>query len=570
MIRDRRLNVRNLLRSLPVLVALAICASPCLAKQEQLNPGPAKIFRLHLVTEPSSLSPLVQRSSGSLHFLSQISAPLLTLYQGELSPFAGECRQTSGKTVRCLIRDIHWSDGRPLRPADFIRSFRALVDPRTAAPRADLLFPVKNAREILAGKKKPETLGVRAEKNELIFSLEQEDMEFLFHLSSPILSPLRGSDPTAQAIKTNQKGSQPPRGKTNPKTSSAGQAQEHAAELRLPLREIPPPERASREHLSAGPYQVSEWIPNRRILLSPNPGFPGHEQRPQLEFQFLADDTLAQTLFERGELDFLRRLPTAAFSKWRNRPETHNIDQFRFDYIGFSPELRRHSSLVEALAQAIPFIDLQKLWSAKPTPGCPGLPASVLPSPDCITFNPAAAKLLISRLQVAHKEANDVLPNLSLKFSRAGGDDHSRSMEFLQAKWREILGLKVGLEQVDHKLFLQELEDPKAWKIARKGLAPDRPTCRAVLEAFLPGSTEAFLQAGTPELEKIVTEMKKTKSANRLQEFCKQGLASLIKKPLVLVPTGPIYFTVLAKTNWKGWRLNEFNQLDLSQLHPAK
>ena len=55
-----------------------------------------------------------------------------------------------------------WSDGVPLDAGDFVYSFRRIVDPATASPAATFLYDIRNAKQVHAGEKPPETLGVSA------------------------------------------------------------------------------------------------------------------------------------------------------------------------------------------------------------------------------------------------------------------------------------------------------------------------------------------------------------------------------------------------------------------------
>ena len=56
----------------------------------------------------------------------------------------------------------YWSDGHPITAYDFVYSWRRFVDPQTAAPLAFQFIILKNAREVISGKRPPEDLGVRA------------------------------------------------------------------------------------------------------------------------------------------------------------------------------------------------------------------------------------------------------------------------------------------------------------------------------------------------------------------------------------------------------------------------
>jgi oligopeptide transport system substrate-binding protein len=69
-----------------------------------------------------------------------------------------------GLTYTFKIRDnAKWSNGEPVTAADFVYSWRKLVDPASAASYSYMMDGVvANATEIMAGDKKPEELGIKA------------------------------------------------------------------------------------------------------------------------------------------------------------------------------------------------------------------------------------------------------------------------------------------------------------------------------------------------------------------------------------------------------------------------
>ena len=67
-----------------------------------------------------------------------------------------------GKTYTFTLRKSKWNDGTPVTAKDFVYSWRRTVDPKTASQYAYLFEGIKNAMDIQNGKKKPETLGIKA------------------------------------------------------------------------------------------------------------------------------------------------------------------------------------------------------------------------------------------------------------------------------------------------------------------------------------------------------------------------------------------------------------------------
>lgn len=477
-------------------------------------PGP---FRLHLSGEPSSLSPFTQRTSASGYLLAQLSCPLLKWQSGEAIPWAAKCRlEKKGQRIRCEIDpELKFQNGEPVRAEHYLKSFRAFLNPTKPSPRADLLFAIRGAREVVAGKKPSSELGVSAKDRVLTFELEENSADFLLTLTNPLLTAVWSED--------------------------------------IPTREN------FSKFVSCGPYQFSAWSSGKKIVLTPNPHFPkGHPKRPDLEYLFIAEDSLAYQAYQKNGLEFLRRLPTLYLPQWEKSIELHKVDQIRFDYLALSPEFR-DPAIARALAQSIDFETWRKLYHAKPRPGCFGIPESWTKGPVCWDFNPSRAKIEFEKIK-----GDPRLKRLRLFYSKQGGDDHDRTMEFLQTEWKKNLGLEVKIEAQENKIFLETLRNTKA-PFFRKGLSPERPSCLAILENFMTDAPENYPQVRRDDFDKLVRKLSRA-SGSEAGPLCRQGI-ELLRDEVFLIPTGPIYFSLLAKPDWQGWTLNELNQLDLSGLH---
>lgn len=67
-----------------------------------------------------------------------------------------------GKTWTFNLRKANWSNGDPVTAKDFVYSWQRTVNPKTAAQYSYIFSGVKNADQIMKGKKSPSTLGVKA------------------------------------------------------------------------------------------------------------------------------------------------------------------------------------------------------------------------------------------------------------------------------------------------------------------------------------------------------------------------------------------------------------------------
>jgi oligopeptide transport system substrate-binding protein len=92
-----------------------------------------------------------------------------------------------------LRKNAKWSNGEPVTAQDFVYSWQRLADPKTASPYASYLQygHLVNIDDIIAGKKSPDTLGVKAiDANTLEVTLSESVPYFFKLLIHPSMSPV--------------------------------------------------------------------------------------------------------------------------------------------------------------------------------------------------------------------------------------------------------------------------------------------------------------------------------------------------------------------------------------------
>lgn len=116
--------------------------------------------------EPESLDPHKVSGVPESNIIRQMLVGLTaTDTEGNTVPgMATEWSSEDNKVWVFKLRDAKWSNGDPVTAHDFVYSFRRVVDPATASPYATYLAGLKviNAQDIVDGKVKPDTLGVKA------------------------------------------------------------------------------------------------------------------------------------------------------------------------------------------------------------------------------------------------------------------------------------------------------------------------------------------------------------------------------------------------------------------------
>jgi len=217
----------------------------------------------------------------------------LTTEDGAAKPIPGAAESwepsPDGLTWTFHLRDHSWSDGMPVTADDFVFAWRRILDPKTAAPYAYYLYPVKNARDVNTGKQPVTALGVAASDDKtLVVTLEYPVpfmAEFLTHHS---MAP-------------------------NPR---------HVVEAKGTEWSKPG------NYVSNGAYMLQDWIPNDHIMLVKNPKFydAANVKIDTVNYYPTPDGDAALKRFRAGELDTQDPLPPLQIDFLRaNMPETLKV-----------------------------------------------------------------------------------------------------------------------------------------------------------------------------------------------------------------------------------------------------
>jgi oligopeptide transport system substrate-binding protein len=498
-----------------ILLFSSLClflSKPYLALSEA---GGGKSFSFHLMAEPQSLDPVVAQGSSGGYLVYNLYRGLFRYdsQKGLIGEGAKNCLKTKLKWTCRLNGDLRWSNGEKITASQYVQAFRRLIDPDSKSPQAEILLSLKNAPDILKGKKKITDLGVNApDDSTLVILLEKEDPELGYKLALPAAAP---------------------------------------------VYQLPFPHEASKIVVN-GPYRLQSWKKGRLMELRPNTFYSGNSGRPPVSVYFVDDDATALNLYLSGRLSFLRRLVTDKIESFRSRPDFYQVPMARFDYIGFGPRLKQDLKLRQALVQSLDYAQLGRLYHALGPPGCPSLSPRLQEQVFCHSFDQKKFR--------ADFASAGALKNsrLVLAFSKMGGEDIQKGMEWVQHQWATHLGLKLELSPQEQSYYIRRLKNHD-FDLFRKGVGLDRPTCLAALEIFLPSHPENYIQLEDKDYVQWVEKLASSRSGAESRRYCARAIQVLINKAYI-IPLGEMNFTLLASPDFTGWSLNEMNQLDLSEL----
>lgn len=142
-------------------LALAGCGGP---KPAAEAPG-AKVLHFGNSSEPLTLDPHGASGTWENNIIGGMFMGLTTEdINAKPIPGMAESWTTSadGLVWTFKLRDAVWSDGVAVTAQDFEYAFRRILDPKTAAKYAAILYDIKNAQQVNAGELPLDKLGVRA------------------------------------------------------------------------------------------------------------------------------------------------------------------------------------------------------------------------------------------------------------------------------------------------------------------------------------------------------------------------------------------------------------------------
>ncbi|MEC9282866.1 MAG: ABC transporter substrate-binding protein [Bdellovibrionota bacterium] len=474
-----------------------------------------QVFRFQLLSEPESLNPAKINSNISNYFFSQLFEGLY-VYDNDKGLIKKGAESCIWKTKLQLICKLNpkkvYNDGSKITAEDYVRSFRHLIDPDQYGRRVDLLFKLKNAKNIFDRKLPPQTLGIKAkDEYSLEFNFSEVDADFLFKLSSPVL---------------------------------------------VPWKKLPDPKNL-KDLISNGPFQIKTWT-LAKITLEPNPYYDEKITDIHLEARLINEDSSALNLYETGLLDFLIRIPPDQISALKSRNDYITLPLARFDYLGLNGDLEKYPLLREAMAYALDYEKFKTIFSALGRPGCPSMPETYFTKYPCYSYDIKRAKNLIEQVPIAVRKQRR-----KIYYSSSGGDIIKQTMEWFQHQWKKNLDLDFEIIPLEYKMMNAKLKEGLDG-VFRRGIPLDRPSCLAGIENFHSKSPENFLKLKSKSLDKKINQLASQLDTNS-KKLCTEAVQDLLEQ-YRYIPLGRIHFSMLMNPKFKSWRLNELNQLDLRKL----
>lgn len=466
-----------------------------------------------LAGEPNTIDPNRASFSAETAVVRQVFEPLLR-FDAKLNPepaaATGYDVSADGLTYTFHLRpDGRFSDGAPVTAADFVYSFKRILDPQLAAPYATFLVDagIAGADDYHAGRTpSADGVGVSA----------PDDLSFEVRLKAPsgyftniaalwIVSPLR-----PDLVPQN------------------GDAWTQSPET----------------YVGNGPFKLSEWVHQDHITLTPNPYYHGPPAKLQkLSYLMVSDQGADYAAYLDGERD-VALVPDAesgsALDDPQHSSEVRSLNVLGTFWLEFNntrppfdnPLVRR------AFSQAIDRQALiRDITNGVGTPATsiipPGMPGYQGELGSDIGFTPDAA-----RTSLAQAGYSDPGRFPRPKILIATNSANQRRAEFIQAQLKENLGVDVDIDSLEQKAAIVAVQS-KDYDFDFRGWGADYPDPQDWFATnFSCAGGNNFTGYCNPEVDRLIAEA--DGSLDQAQRLNAYGNA----QALILqdVPVAPLFF----------------------------
>ncbi|UTV26842.1 ABC transporter substrate-binding protein [Photobacterium atrarenae] len=413
-----------------------------------------------------------------------------------------------------LRPEATWSNGDPVVASDFVYAWQRLADPKTGSPYASYLemTTMKNAVDIISGKKSPDALGVEAvDAHTLKVSLEKPVPYFASMTVHTSMKPV------------NQKVVE----KFGDKWTS--------------------PE----NYVGNGAYVLDKWVVNERIVLTRNTKYWDNDKTVlnQVTYLPIENQVAEMNRFLAGEVDVTYEMPNEHFKRLvKEYPEDVKVTPYLCSYyyeFNTTKAPFDNEKVRKALSYAIDRDVIAKFIVGKgETPAYNFTPLATNGlEVDMPEYSKLTQKERIAKAKALLEEAG-YGPGNPLKFDLLynTSENHKKVAVAIASMWKKQLGVTAVLENQEWKSYLDSKRQGN-FEVSRAGWCGDYNEASTFLAIMRDGHSQNYPRYSSAsydsQLDKALTA---SSDAERAQAY-KKAEALLAKD----MPILPIYHYVNAR-----------------------
>ena len=449
------------------------------AEQTATNDGDGFNLTVNFASEPMTMDPALNsavdgavmanhlfeglmkwESTGEEVEGSEGSCDTAKLTYGQAESYDKTTNDDGTVTYTFHLRDgIKWSDGKDVTAGDFEYSWKRLVTPATAADYNYMLDCVVNANEIMAGKKDPSELAVKAVDDKTFEVTLTTDLPYFEELCAfPAMMPVRQDIIEAKGDQWT----------FDPST-----------------------------YISNGPYKLTEWTHNSQIVMAKNENYYDYANLgpDTITFKLMDDSNAMLSGFKSGELDYIQNVPQAELPSLIASGDMKIVDYLGTYYVCFQTQKAPFDNpkVREAFTLAVDrnYI-VEKVTQAGQVEAGAYVPSGISDAEEGSDFrkvggdyyDPTKDAYEAKLLAEAGYPNGEGFPVVEYLYNT--DDAHKAVAEALQNMWEQELGVTVTLNNQEWNAFLQTRKDGD-FSIARNGWISDYNDPVSFLDMWVTG-----------------------------------------------------------------------------------
>lgn len=436
------------LSGIMVIASLAGCSSSKPAATSTETAAASEIdteqyLNISLDAEPMILDSVRASDGYSGTIMNEVFEPLTRLAEDAnlknfVEPAGAEKWETSadGLTWTFHLRDNKWSDGQPVKAADYEYAIKRVLDPKNGAPYSFILMPIKNAAKVNAGEMPVDQLGVKAtDEKTLVFTLETPSAYFINLTYQPAMLPQR------QDI-----------------------VEKHGEKYGTEIDTM----------VFNGPFVMTNWMHNSEINIEKNPNYWDNEKvkMAKVNFKIIKEENARYNSLQSGEIDALGVNKSEWVEKFSQNEKlekmTMGYPQTFFECFNTKDKLLSNANIRKALALGIKREDMANvIFYGVNEPAYGWVPKTIMigdkeyrtevkePLKTLAEENTDAKALFVKGLQELGMDPDP--SKVTIKIMFGGTSQRFKTIgDYFQQMYKETLGINVQPELVDWPIFMDK------------------------------------------------------------------------------------------------------------------
>ncbi len=422
------------------------------------------------------------------------------------------------------LRDnARWTNGDPVTAQDFVYSWQRILSPELGAQYAEMLYVIENGEQFQKGELKDfGKVGVKALDNRTL--------------------QVRLAGPTPHFLSMLQHYSFFP---VNPRVVEkfGGMTDRQSSWSTL------------ENFVGNGAFKLKTWDTNQLIEVVKNPDYWDADQVKLNAIRFYPIDNIGteETMFRNGRLHVTEAVNPDKIPFFREAmPEQLSITPYLGVYyyeVNVTRQPFDDPRVRRALALAIDkqlLVDKVTQGGQAPATGFVPQGISGYQSSDRIQYDPALARKLLAE---AGYPGGKGFPKAEILINTS--ESHRKIAQAVQAMWRKVLNIDVGIYNQDWKVYLDSRTQLN-YDIARAGWIGDYVYPMTFLDLFTTGNGNNRTGWSNPRFDALIGQARVAKTENQRMALMQQSETLLLDD----LPVIPIYWytrVVLKDPRLQGW-----------------